>query len=239
MKFTRARGIVGRRCEPLLSSLPSRCAHRHVWHPGSLEWIQSTERSYADLLRSLARSRRIKRPSTDLAIPGPRLLICPCELHTHRADGATHVYCVVHLDGRCVVLRFLSMPKRRGTAKTEKASAARRQMTTGGGAEETNDPCGCTGAHSSRTTHAAFPREAAPLVAPLAGARVVAPRLPWMTAAGDQVSGCCCGADPLLRALVCRRGHRAAGPAPASAAGFATATSSGRQPRERAAPWAL
>ena len=108
----------------LLSSLPSRCARRHVWHPGSLEWIQSTERSYADLLRSLARSRRIKRPSTDLAIPGPRLLICPCELHTHRADGATHVYCVVHLDGRCVVLRFLSMPKRKGTAKTEKASAA-------------------------------------------------------------------------------------------------------------------
>ena len=149
MKFNLdlARGNGAALClEPLLSSLPSRCARRHVWHPGSLEWIQSTERSYADLLRSLARSRRIKRPSTDLAIPGPRLLICPCELHTHRADGATHVYCVVHLDGRCVVLRFLSMPKRKGTAKTEKASAARRKKTTGGGAEETDDPCGCTGA---------------------------------------------------------------------------------------------
>ena len=86
--------------------------------------------------RSLARDV----PPRDLAIPGPRLWICPCELHSHRADGATHVYCVVHLGGRCVVLRFLSMPKRKGTAKTEKASAAHRKKTTGGGAEETDDP---------------------------------------------------------------------------------------------------
>jgi hypothetical protein len=32
------------------------------------------------------------------------------------------------------------MPKRKGTAKTEKVSAAHRKKTTGGGAEETDDP---------------------------------------------------------------------------------------------------
>jgi len=32
------------------------------------------------------------------------------------------------------------MPKRKGTAKTEKASAARRKKTTGGGEDVTDDP---------------------------------------------------------------------------------------------------